>query len=124
MGAKVENLDYVIQAMGKEREKTERTIAEGLWKAGEIILKKSQELVPVDTGELRSTGKLFSWGSGLNTVVFIRYSAEHAIWVHENLEAYHKPPTQARYLADAVSKSRGTVTAMLKRQLLAGRNKA
>ena len=30
--------------------------------------------------------------------VVVGYEAPYAIYVHENLEAYHKPPTQAKYL--------------------------
>ncbi len=30
--------------------------------------------------------------------VVVGYTANYAIFVHENLEAYHEPPTQAKYL--------------------------
>ncbi len=122
MGAKVENLEYALRAVGKARTKDAINIAEGLEKAANILLTASKKLVPVDTGELKASGKVVVKGKGLGAVAFVIYEAEHAIWVHENLENRHEPPTQARYLADAVPKVRGTITAMLKRQFTVGRS--
>lgn len=122
MGAKVENLTFAIQAIRKGTNLTGMIMADAMRKAAETLLKVSQPLVPVNTGALKASGKVVVKGTGFAAVAFVVYEAQYAVWVHENLQAYHAPPTQARYLADAVPKARGTIAAMLKKQaLLIGR---
>lgn len=36
------------------------------------------------------------------SIVTVGYSAEYAIYVHENLMATHKPPTQAKFLEQPI----------------------
>lgn len=63
----------------------------GLGKAGLYLLRESQRLVPIQTGNLRGSGfvRRQPGTSGLQTVVLVGYTAEYAIYVHENLDAYH-----------------------------------
>lgn len=62
----------------------------------------SQYLVPVDTGALRSSGYVTQpYVIGNNVGVLIVYgqaSAPYALWVHERLDLFHEPPTQAKFL--------------------------
>ncbi len=124
MGAKVEDLTFAIQSMRKGLNQTGMLMADALEKAAHVLLNASQKLVPVDTGELKKSGKVVVKGRGFSAVAYVIYEARYAVWVHENLQSYHEPPTQARYLADAVPKVRGTIAAMLKKQaLLIGRKR-
>lgn len=118
MGASVENLELAIQAIRNGKKKFEGTIESMLRKAATIIYNESQKQVPVDTGDLKKSGKVVVTGKGFGARAFVVYDAKYAVWVHENLEAYHEPPTKARYLADAAKKMRGTITNMMKGQLL------
>lgn len=67
------------------------------------IFNESQQLVPVDTGTLKSSGAVtppqrqgdiiegaIGYGGAASSYAFI---------VHERLDTYHEPPTQAKYLA-------------------------
>jgi len=67
----------------------------------EEILTESKKICPVKTGYLRGSGyvsePVLGYGQILAT---IGYSAEYAWWVHENLEAYHHPPTKAKFLEE------------------------
>lgn len=63
------------------------------------VLRVSLRLVPVDDNILRSSAwlsKPFDLGS--KVLVKIGYGTHYAIYVHEILTNYHKPPTQAKYL--------------------------
>lgn len=62
------------------------------------ILEVSQRLVPVDTGFLKSTGKVVKNSIGTYSVV---YTAPYAVYVHEIIDNRHKFPTQAKFLEDA-----------------------
>lgn len=75
------------------------------WEAQEAYL-KSQELVPVDTGTLKSSGTVVGpVDEGDTLSVTIGYggaAGEYAVFVHEDLEAYHTSPTQAKFLEQAI----------------------
>ncbi len=72
------------------------------------ILDTSQELVPVDTGALKASGFLQTQkirGKVSGVVGYARGGNPfYAAIVHENLEFYHTPPTQAKFLEEAVNR--------------------
>lgn len=83
-------------------EQTPKAVATAIWEEANLIFAKSQTLVPVDTGVLRGSGGVSApQGDGRSMFVDIFYggpAAPYALFVHEILEYYHKPPTQAKYL--------------------------
>lgn len=120
MGISVTGVERVLRASGKARSKFAKNIADTLKKGAEIILKESQKYVPVDTGALKLTGRVETRGVGLNAESHVIYDTAYAIFVHENVFMRHDPPTRSKFLTYAVNKMRGTVTAMLKRNLRVG----
>lgn len=67
----------------------------------EVMADSKGNYVPIDTGLLKSTGNVQTRDSGSRFQVILGYggaASGYAIHVHENLNAYHKPPTQAKYL--------------------------
>lgn len=71
------------------------------------ILDRSQELVPVKTGELKNSGYLEVRRMGDNTLAEIGYGKGgypyYAPYVHEDLTAHHEPPTSAKFLEIAAN---------------------
>jgi hypothetical protein len=117
MGVKVDGVHATLRALAKTKRNDGEAIADGLYVCAVTLYKKSQELVPVDTGDLKESGRVWQYGTGFNARATVEYVNDYAVPVHEILTAEHAPPTQARYLADAVHKSRGTMAARLKREL-------
>jgi hypothetical protein len=121
----VEGVGRLLKASGKARADTAVRIADGLRKCAEIILEKSQQLVPIATGDLKSTGQIGSEGQGFGAQAWVQYGGvgasgkivDYASFVHEDAEAQHAPPTTYRFLSKAILATRGTCTAVLKRQL-------
>jgi len=72
-------------------------------RAGLLLLRHSNELVPIDTGVLRASGYTRAEGTGFDTVVYVGYTTNYALWVHEDLEAAHGAAFNAKY-ADAIEK--------------------
>lgn len=62
------------------------------------IFELSQLWCPVDTGALRSSGKIVENSLGTYS---IKYSTPYAVHVHEIMENRHKAPTRAKWLEDA-----------------------
>ena len=75
-----------------EANSREMTVAVGraLWDAAQAIGNESQNLVPVDTGNLK--GSMSYERSGVTTttpVIEIRYGTPYALYQHEKLDLYH-----------------------------------
>jgi hypothetical protein len=75
---------------------TNQQLRVGMLQAGLFLQRESMEVVPVLTGNLR--GSAFTRQEEDGMVVIVGYTANYAIYVHENLEAHHKPGKTAKYL--------------------------
>lgn len=85
--------------------------------AAHILLRESLKLCPIDTGDLRRSGEVIVNGSGLSTTAIVAYTQQYAIYVHENLEAYHKPPTQAKFLEQPMRQYRRDIAKKIARDV-------
>lgn len=72
------------------------------------VFDRSQELVPVKTGVLKASGYIETRrrGRGGNQVIGeVGYGKgnipPYTVFVHENLDVHHAPPTQAKFLEQA-----------------------
>lgn len=61
----------------------------GLKKGGLYLQRRSQKLVPIDTGALRNSAFTRAKGAGFDVVVQVGYTSSYAIYVHENMSAHH-----------------------------------
>lgn len=82
--------------------------------AGMAIMGESIKHAPIDTGALRGSHRTSSEGSGYKTVVTVYCQTAYAIFVHENLEAYHKPGTWAKFLTRAVKSKKPEVMRLIR----------
>lgn len=99
----VKGLDELIQAfysVGAESE-VQQSFQQSLYEEANVVFARSQMLVPVDTGALRSSGQVSQPKmDGKTAYVEISYggpSASYALYVHESFDN-HKEPTQRKYL--------------------------
>lgn len=85
-----------IRALKKlAREAMEEVLEEG----GEEILGEAVQLAPVDTGNLRGSKYHEPVKKKKGQLVKeLGFNADYAFHVHENLTAYHEPPTGAKFL--------------------------
>jgi hypothetical protein len=89
----VASLEGLPEALAKIRETYKRkgdAVERGLKKAGLQLQRWSQQIVPVDYGILK--GSAFTRktkGEGFNAEVQVGYTANYAIWVHENIDNAH-----------------------------------
>ena len=84
----------------KIRDHVEDALAEG----GQVILDRSQELVPLegrpDThgGTLAESGRVNKTGSDYLPVVSVTYDGPYAIYQHEGMEFHHPTGGHAKFL--------------------------
>lgn len=118
---KVEGVDKMSLEMLKMTHRYQRGYAAGLQKVLDMILKASNKICPIDTGELRRSGYTEITGSGFNSRGYVGYSAPYAIYVHENVHHNFKTPgTGAKFLEKAISRLGGRATGMIIRHMQKG----
>ena len=92
------------------------------------IYNRSQQLVPVDTGKLKLSGTIEVSkrrpDGAIRGVVSYASGGDpyYAVFVHERLDFYHKPPTQAKFLQQAMEERINQVLRRI-RDYMAGRVK-
>lgn len=80
----------------------------GLMQAGRTVQRASMEIVPVDYGNLKASAfTAGQFSTDKNTIIVtVGYTANYAIYVHENLDALHGADFNA-YYADQLSGATG-----------------
>lgn len=85
-----------FRPFSRQLDRIEQGVAAGLYRTGVRILNRSQELVPVDTGRLKGSGRVLQPEvEGDRVTVTVGYGADYALIVHE----IH--PTKSKYLEQA-----------------------
>jgi len=100
----LEGLRTVEQNLKKALDQIKGQTKAGLLEAGLLVQRRSQELVPVDTGHLKGSAYIEPTDLPNGPVVEVGYGAEYATHVHERLELHH-PQGQAKYLETAIKES-------------------
>lgn len=68
------------------------------------LLREIKKITPVDEGDLRKSGKIvagdygFPGQGGFIKRGYIVFTEYYAVYVHEDLTKYHKPPTSAKFI--------------------------
>lgn len=100
---RVAGADQLAAALRQQSRSVRRRVQDALVAEAEAALVESNRRVPVDTGELKASGRVVRpRGDDLN--VEIVYDAPHAAVVHEDLEAVH-PDGQAKFLESTLLES-------------------
>ena len=71
----------------------------GLIRGGEIVKRESMLKSPVDTGNLKASS--FITIGKMGKTIFVGYTAEYAIFVHEDENAHH-PVGESKFLENAL----------------------
>jgi hypothetical protein len=102
----VQGLDNLVRVMIQGGKKAPMMLGRALYEEASEIFHKSQNIVPIDTGVLRSSGQVHPpHYSSQEIVVEITYGGaakDYALIQHENESYKHASGKQARYLSDPV----------------------
>jgi hypothetical protein len=102
-----EDIRRITRSLNSVIAELERVTVPALRYALRPIFEQSQEYCPIDTGMLKESGYLEVRRVDANRVqAEIGYAKggnpHYAVFVHENLEMRHTPPTRAKFLENAV----------------------
>jgi hypothetical protein len=97
--------DRIAKNLLRWRNQAERVMVGRMRQACLLVQRRSQLIVPVDTGYLKSTADTDAGWRGSKLIGVIFYTASYALFVHENLRARHKEGKQAKYLEQPLRQS-------------------
>ena len=87
----------------------EDAVPDALQHGVQEVFDLSQTYVPVKTGELKASGFILARKTRRGASAVVGYAAasrpSYALPVHEIMEAYHEPPTQAKFLQAALEQA-------------------
>lgn len=90
----------------------QKGLNEGHRDAMNYLLREIKKITPIDKGALRKSGKViageygFTGGGGYLKRGYIVFTEYYAVYVHEDLTKYHKPPTSAKFIERIVNDPR------------------
>lgn len=91
--------DKMKAALIKAATVSDKVSAQATQEIANKVYKESQTLVPVDTGQLKSSGRVQpARGPGKTGGHQVVYETPYAVFVHERLDQHHDAPTQAKFL--------------------------
>lgn len=94
----VKGVEGIVQALKEANVTIGHKVARGLKKAGLLLQRYSQEVVPIDTSNLKNSAGTRAFGKGWLTDVVVFYTAHYAVYVHERTDLKHAEGKQAKYL--------------------------
>ena len=98
---KITGLNTVIRNLTKAKGTIGTGVGRGLMKGGLHLQKKSQEIVPVDLGNLKGSSFCRNIGGrGFDTDIIVGYGSEacdYAVFVHEGLDKAHGKAFNIKY---------------------------
>lgn len=100
-------------AMARKIKKHASGYERGIGKATRYVLGMSKRIVPVRTGYLKSTAFWEVKGSGFDAVGHIGYSAEYAIYVHENVHHSFKKGKSAKFIEKPIEQNKAKIVEMI-----------
>jgi hypothetical protein len=103
---KIEGMDKVIANLKGVKSRIAPGVNLGLKRAGSLLLRESQKIVPVQTGNLKASGFMRAFPLGIFTDVVVGYTAFYAAYVHENPDAVHGKEFNIKH-ADKIAALRG-----------------
>jgi len=86
---KVTGAKEIIKRLQQANVQLGSDVERGLKKAGLFLQRKSQEIVPVQSGNLKDSAGTKALGSGWFTDVIVYYTALYAVYVHERTDLAH-----------------------------------
>lgn len=119
-------IESVIRTFGKKFKEDVLAVKDGMHICGQRLLELAQEYVPKDTWALHDTGRYHIEGSGITANAVVEFGGrapghdvpvDYAAIVHNDLTAYHEPPTCALYLEKATREMRGLFASIIGRRI-------
>lgn len=124
LSMKIFGLTEVLNYLRNFARNTPRKVEKGMLKGGNRIMSESKRIVPYDTGHLHDSAlpPKITKTSRYTVEMSLAYG-KHAteqgyfLYVHEDLNTHHTPPTQAKFLERPVREQFDNVKQIIKTEI-------
>ena len=93
----VTGVDALLAKLQTKSAEYENKMIGALVQCGFLLERYSKQRVPIQHGALRKSGSTRVEGAGWDTRVIVAYTADYAMYVHENTEAKHGEAFNSAY---------------------------
>lgn len=116
-----EGLEELVRQLRAQGDADMDEVEDALWDAlDRYILQPSLPICPIKTGRLRHSGYVNVARSGRWKIEgVVGFDTDYALYVHENPDAYHKPPTRWKWLEETFALNSGKVLAEVEEKVKA-----
>lgn len=108
----------VMKNLNKEVKLIEGRSAAGLFRAAILVrrdMEKTEPKIPIDTGNLRASWFTTMTRTPLGPSMTLGFSANYAVFVHENMEAnFKRPGSGPKFFEKALQRNHSKILAILK----------
>ena len=105
---RLSGMAVVLRNLAKSGDRIARGIERGLVKGGKHLQATSQKIVPVQMGVLKASAFTRNvGGSGAKADIIVGYTADYAVYVHEDLTKTHGKEFNIKH-ADEIALATGT----------------
>jgi hypothetical protein len=113
---RVTGVPQSIMALRKYQRLIQKGLNEGHRDAMGYLLTETRKVTPYRTGKLRRSGKVEMEGFEMKSSRFLKrasivFTESYAVYVHEDLEAWHAPGTYAKFLERTINDPRHRLVA-------------
>lgn len=104
----VQGIKRLSEQLKARKFATSKGLRKGLYRAGLFLQRESMKIVPIDQNVLRPSAftRMEEGTNRFNPAVIVGYGTDYAVFVHEDLEARHKPGKQAKFLEQPLREKR------------------
>lgn len=104
----IKGLSAVLDNLKKVKDNVAGDVGRGLKKGGLHLQRKSTDIVPVQLGNLKGSSFCRNvGGSGFDTDMTVGYTADYAVYVHEDMNKLHGRAFNEEYAAE-IAAAQGT----------------
>ena len=116
----LKGFDKVVRNLRREVKKIEGRTMKGLIRSAIVIrrdMDKTPPLIPVDEGNLRASWTTNPFFIGSNPAILMMFTAEYAVWVHENEGAtFKRPNAGAKFFEASLKRNAGRVLGIIQQE--------
>lgn len=114
----------VVRRLHQIKTNKPEALRRGMIKAAFYTLRESNKITPIDTGALRLSGYVrddsVKTGKYKTINISVVYNVEYAAAVHNRLDLYHEPPTQAMFLEDTMTNKSSQINKIIVDEVIKG----
>jgi hypothetical protein len=113
----IKGTDIVLRNLQREIQNIENRSLDGLIEAANMIrrdMDKTPPLIPVDLGNLRASWSVTPLGK---LAIIVGFSANYAVFVHENVGAhFNRPGSGAKFFEASLKRNKNNILKIIQRK--------